>query len=177
MSSTIAPRIRRATTADAALLASLGRRSFDEAFTPTNDAQSMSEYMESAFSHEIQSAELADPTSYFFLAEIEGIAAGYAMLRVGAVEDGVTGENPIELVRLYALQDWVGRGIGPALMQTCLDEAIALGHDVMWLGVWEFNPRAQAFYRKLGFREVGTHVFQLGPEAQTDLLMQKSLKG
>jgi ribosomal protein S18 acetylase RimI-like enzyme len=169
------PSIRRATTADAALLSGLGRRTFDEAFSPTNDPQSMADYMEEAFHPSVQEAELADSETYFFIAEVDHIPAGYAMLRVGSVEPGVTGNNPIELVRLYTLQSWLGRGIGPALMDHCLEESRALDHDVLWLGVWEFNPRAQAFYRKYGFREVGTHVFQLGDEAQTDLLMQRAL--
>ncbi|MEO6390771.1 MAG: GNAT family N-acetyltransferase [Pyrinomonadaceae bacterium] len=169
------PIIRRATIADAALLADIGHRSFDEAFTPTNDAQSMSEYMGQAFSHAVQAEELADPDNQFFIADIDGVAAGYAMLRAGSVEPGITGDNPIELVRLYALQAWVGRGVGAALMDHCLTIARTSDHDIIWLGVWEFNPRAQAFYRKYGFAEVGTHVFHLGPEAQTDLLMQRAL--
>jgi ribosomal protein S18 acetylase RimI-like enzyme len=167
--------IRRATIADVPLLSDIGRRSFDEAFTPTNDAQSMAEYMDQAFGPAVQAEELADPDNQFFIAEIEGEAAGYAMLRAGSVEPGITGENPIELVRLYALQAWVGRGIGVALMDHCLTIARASDHDIIWLGVWEFNPRAQAFYRKYGFAEVGTHVFHLGPEAQTDLLLQREL--
>lgn len=167
--------IRRALIADASLLADIGRRSFDEAFTPTNDAQSMSEYMDQAFNAEVQAEELADPDNQFFIADIDGTAAGYAMLRAGSVEPGITGDKPIELVRLYALQSWLGRGVGAALMDHCLTIARASDHDIIWLGVWEFNPRAQAFYRKYGFEEVGTHVFHLGPEAQTDLLLQRAL--
>lgn len=169
------PSIRRATAVDAVLLADIGRRSFDEAFSPTNDPQSMSEYMDQAFNPAVQAEELTDPDNQFFIADIDGRAAGYAMLRAGSVEPGITGENPIELVRLYALQAWLGRGVGAALMDHCLTIARSADHDIIWLGVWEFNPRAQAFYRKYGFTEVGTHIFHLGPEAQTDLLLQREL--
>jgi ribosomal protein S18 acetylase RimI-like enzyme len=167
--------IRPAALDDAVLLAELGRRTFDEAFTPTNDPDSMRDYMDSAFAPEVQSAELADENNFFAIAEVEGQPAGYSMLRRCSAEPGIVAEQPIELVRLYTLQSWLGRGIGPALMDHCLAEAARMEHDVLWLGVWEFNPRAQAFYRKYGFREVGTHVFHLGPEAQTDLLMQREV--
>jgi ribosomal protein S18 acetylase RimI-like enzyme len=167
--------IRTATVADAELISSLARQTFDEAFTPTNDPVSMRDYMDAAFQPAVQAVELANPPNHFYLAEIDGAAAGYAMIRQGSIEPGISADRPIELVRLYALQAYLGRGIGPALMDHCLTEATRLGHDVIWLGVWEFNPRAQTFYRKYGFREVGTHVFQLGAEAQTDLLMQRPL--
>lgn len=167
--------IKNASVDDAVLISELGRRTFDETFTPTNDPESMREYMDAAFRVEVQTAELADPANHFYVARIGAEATGYAMVRQGSREAGIVAQRPIELVRLYALQEWLGRGIGPALMEHCVAEAVRLGHDVIWLGVWEFNPRAQAFYRKYGFREVGTHVFQLGDEAQTDLLMQRDL--
>ena len=49
--------------------------------------------------------------------------------------------------------------------------------DHLWLGVWEHNPRAIAFYRKYGFREVGEHVFQLGRDPQRDLILVRSVSG
>lgn len=167
--------IRSAAVADAALISDLGRRTFDEAFTATNDPVSMRDYMDAAFRTEVQTVELSDPANHFYLAQIGDQTPGYAMLRADSREPEIVAERPIELVRMYSLQAWVGRGIGPALMDHCLNEAKRMGHDAIWLGVWEFNPRAQSFYRKYGFREVGTHVFQLGPEAQTDLLMQREL--
>jgi len=100
---------------------------------------------------------------------------GYAMLRSGSVLDSVTDDEPIELVRLYVSRKHLGGGVGAALMRVCINEASRHGHRTLWLGVWEHNHRAQAFYRKWNFREVGTHVFQLGDDPQTDMLMQLSL--
>ena len=100
---------------------------------------------------------------------------GYGMLRSGAAPEQVTGERPIELVRLYVSRDSLGSGVGAALMQACIDEAKRGGHHTLWLGVWEHNYRAQAFYRKWNFREVGTQLFQLGDDPQTDFLMQRSV--
>jgi GNAT superfamily N-acetyltransferase len=95
------------------------------------------------------------------------------MLREGEPARGVTDTNAIELVRLYVLKDHIGLGVGAALMQACLDQAKTLGHKTIWLGVWERNYQAQAFYRRWGFTQVGTHIFQLGDDAQTDFVMER----
>jgi diamine N-acetyltransferase len=116
------------------------------------------------------------PATSSCLAEIDGEAAGYAKLTVGATEEGIAAERPIELNRLYSHQRFLGKGVGRALMDECLARGRELGCDVMWLGVWEYNPRAQRFYEKFGFRYVGRHVFQLGSDPQIDLLMQRDLR-
>jgi ribosomal protein S18 acetylase RimI-like enzyme len=167
--------IRQGQADDAALLAELGARTFSETFAIDNSAEDMSAYLNSAFSAAQQSAELADPASLFLIAEKDGVAVGYAMLRSGTALDSVNGDRPIELVRLYVLQERLGSGVGAALMRACLDEANRQGYATLWLGVWEHNARAQAFYRKWNFREIGTHIFQLGNDPQTDLLMQRAV--
>ena len=140
-----------------------------------NRPDDIAAYMAAAFSREQQAAELADPQATFFIAEIDGVMVGYAKLRSGAAAHGVTGEQPIELARLYASQAWLGRGVGEALMRACLEEARRGQHQTIWLGVWEHNARARAFYRKWNFRDVGSHVFQLGSDPQTDVLMQRDV--
>jgi len=154
------------------LLAELGARTFSETFGPDNTLEDMAAYLGATFGPEKQAVELADPRMTFFIAEIDGAPAGYAQLRSGGT-DGVTGAKPIEVVRFYAAKEWIGRGVGPALMRACLDEAHRAGFQTLWLGVWKRNARAQAFYRKWGFRVVGAHVFQLGSDPQTDLLMER----
>jgi len=167
--------IRRGKADDAPLLADLGARTFSEAFAVDNSADDMAAYLATAFSHAQQTAELADPNSLFLIAETDRVALGYAMLRSGNVLDSVTGDNPIELVRLYVSRESIGSGVGAALMQACIDEAKQRGYKTLWLGVWEHNTRAHAFYRKWNFHEVGTHIFQLGNDPQTDILMQRDL--
>jgi diamine N-acetyltransferase len=88
----------------------------------------------------------------------------------------VSSVNPIEIVRLYARKDWLGRGVGAMLMQACLDEAVKQDCDTVWLDVWEQNAPARAFYRKWGFVEVGTQLFQLGGDLQHDLLLQRPVQ-
>jgi ribosomal protein S18 acetylase RimI-like enzyme len=167
--------IRRGHAGDAALLAELGARTFSETFASDNSPDDMAAYLATAFSAAQQSRELADRETQFLIAESNGVAVGYAMLRSGNVLENVTGKNPIELVRLYVSQERLGSGVGPALMQACIAEASRRGHRTVWLGVWEHNARAQAFYRKWNFTEIGTHVFQLGDDPQTDILMQRAI--
>lgn len=169
--------IRQATDEDARRLTDLSYTTFWDAFAhhPKNAPDDLAHYMRQAFSIEQITAELADKRSVFLIGEIDGKPAGYAKLIVGSIEPGVTAQRPIELARLYSHQEYLGKGVGQDLMNACFDLARRHGHDVMWLGVWEFNPRAQRFYEKNGFHAVGRHTFQLGSDPQTDLLMQREI--
>ena len=167
--------VRLATADDVNLLTELGARTFEETFAADNTPEDMAAYLAASFNVAQQSAELADPDSTFLIAEVEGVAAGYARLHAGEPAEGVEGTNPVELVRLYVSREWLGSGIGAQLMRACIDEARRAGHETLWLGVWERNPRAQAFYRKWDFRMVGEHVFRLGSDLQRDILMERPL--
>lgn len=168
-------KLRRASAADSQLLAELGAETFSDAFARSNDPQDMNLYLEGAFSPEIQAAELADPASTFLIAEIDGEPVGYARLLTGEAPAAISGRSQIEIVRLYARTQWVGRGVGPVLMEACLQVAKNLGCDTIWLDVWQENGRAIAFYRKWGFRRVGSQKFQLGYDLQDDLLMERAV--
>lgn len=169
--------IRRATIEDAEMLTELSYRTFYDAFHahPNNAPEDMSAYMEKAFSLETVSAELAEKDSIFIIAEVENEVVGYAKIMLDSIEDGINAEKPIELNRLYAKQEFLGKGVGKKLMDECFEIAAENNCDVMWLGVWEYNLRAKRFYEKLGFYEVGSHVFLLGSDPQIDLLMQKEI--
>ncbi len=167
--------LRRGKAEDAGLLAELGARTFSETFAADNTPEDMAAYLASSFSPAQQAAELADPHCLFQIADANGVAVGYALLRSGNVLGSVTGDKPIELVRLYVSRESLGSGAGAALMQACISESSHQGYRTLWLGVWEHNHRARAFYRKWNFHEVGTHVFQLGDDPQTDILMQRSI--
>ena len=169
--------IRQATATDAKVLTDLAYTTFWDAFAhhPKNAPDDLNHYMRQAFSHDQIAAELQDEKCIFLIAELDGEPAGYAKLISDVIEPGIKSERPIELNRLYSHQQFLGKGIGQGLMDACIELAKREDRDVMWLGVWEYNPRAQRFYEKNGFRVVGSHVFQLGEDAQTDLLMQKEL--
>lgn len=169
--------IRPATLDDAKLLTDLSYTTFWDAFAhhPKNAPDDLSYYMRQAFSVEQITRELSDPDAIFLMASIDDKPAGYAKLIIGSIEPGITAARPVELSRLYSHQEYLGMGVGQDLMDACFTRALSHEHDVMWLGVWEYNPRAQRFYEKNGFHIVGKHTFLLGADPQTDLLMQKEL--
>lgn len=169
--------LRQATLKDAKLLTDLSFTTFWDAFAhhPKNAPEDLSHYMRQAFNIDQITAELTDPNSIFLIASIDEKPAGYAKLILNSTEDGITAAYPVELSRLYSHQEYLGRGVGQNLMDACFERGHDEGCDVMWLGVWEFNPRAQRFYEKNGFSIVGKHTFQLGADPQMDLLMQKQL--
>jgi ribosomal protein S18 acetylase RimI-like enzyme len=165
-------RIRRAVPADAPALAALGERTFRETFGPSNRPGDLAAHVAATYGADLQAGELADPRWTTLVADAGELIA-FAQLRAGEAPACVTGPDPIELLRFYVDQRWHGRGIAAALMAATLEAAAERGAATLWLGVWERNPRAIAFYRKLDFRDVGSHEFVLGTDLQTDRVMAR----
>lgn len=170
-------KIRYGKIEDAQKLAPLAIKIFNHTFAanPLNKPEDMKEYIAKAFGLEQTERELADENSIFFIAENEGEMIGYAKLQKHSGEDCVADKNPIELQRLYVAREFHGSGIAAEIMRRCFEEAQQQNFQTIWLGVWEYNFRAQKFYEKLGFKAVGEHIFMLGRDAQTDLVMEKKL--
>jgi N-acetylmuramoyl-L-alanine amidase len=169
------PHVRTALPADAERLAVLAAQTFRDTFAGDNSPEDMQTYVRDAFSADLVQAELADRANTFLLAftvDAE-LPTGYAKLRRGTADPCVTGPDPIELQRVYVDRSALGLGVGAALMQASLEAARSAGQRTLWLGVWEHNARAIAFYEKWGFETVGDHVFRLGSDDQRDLIMQR----
>jgi GNAT superfamily N-acetyltransferase len=168
--------IRQVVVTEAEALAELAARTYYDTFAAVNTPENMEAYLSAAFSLEQLTSELRDPRSTFLMAVLDGRNAGYArLLRDGGVPQCVPPEKAIELVRLYVDQDVLGAGVGAALMQACMERAKNEGFQTVFLGVWEHNARAQAFYRKWGFEHVGEHIFQMGDDPQTDWWMMRRI--
>jgi len=158
------------------VLAELMARTFRDAFGAHNRPEDLAAHLARSYGIAQQERELADPAITVLLAEIDGAACGYAQLRDGvAPPAAVRGVAPLQLWRFYLDQAWVGRGIAQPLMEAAKQAARSRGARTLWLGAWEKNPRGLAFYRKAGFEVAGTLVFQVGDDAQTDLVMVHDL--
>lgn len=168
-------RIRPATPEDAPILADLGERTFRETFEPLYEPADFAAFLAEAYGPAIQRAELADPLRPALVLEAEGAPAGFAQLWMDHGEPSVPGARPAELQRIYLLLSAQGGGRGAALLAACEDLARNRGADVLWLGVWEHNARALAFYARCGFRAVGEHSFRIGTRLDRDLLLAKAL--
>jgi len=163
-------------TADAELIADLSRRTFYDAFAPHNTPENMEQFLQTQFAREILMQEVGAPRNTFLLARLNDQPAGYARLYEGTeLPPGIAGTNSIEIARLYAEQQVIGKGIGKALMMTCLDIAREKEKEWIWLGVWEHNLRAIAFYEKMGFEIFDRHIFLLGQDLQHDWWMRRHL--
>lgn len=148
---------------------------FCDAFGPDNSQEDMDKYVAEEMSIPKLTDELKDGNNIFFIAWMKDEMAGYAKMRLHKKPEELSANNPIEIERIYVLQKYHGQKIGTALMSHCINHALASKHDVLWLGVWEHNHHAIAFYNKWGFEIFGTHPFVLGNDHQTDLLMKKQL--
>ncbi|MGH9173675.1 MAG: GNAT family N-acetyltransferase [Vicinamibacterales bacterium] len=168
--------IRRGEAADASALAALAERTFRETFAGDNTPADMAAHCAASYSTAIQGRELADTgMDTLVCVDSDGQLIAFAQLRPGAPPP-VTGPSPIELWRFYVDRPHHGRGVAQRLMAEVVNTARARAALTLWLGVWERNLRAQAFYRKAGFSDVGAHEFRVGSDVQTDRLMSRSLR-
>lgn len=171
--------IRPARIDDARQLSEFGARVNRATFAAGNDPDQLALYLSRAYTPEAQAAELSDSTiDTLLVCSPDDVIAGFAQLRRGDVPPCVPDPAAIELWRFYIDPAWHGRGLAQALMDAVLDTArrSASAGTHIWLGVWERNARAQAFYRKCGFAPVGTHVFMFGTERQIDEIWMRSLQ-
>lgn len=165
--------IREATAADAPSLAAFAERTFRDAFGADNSPEDIDAHVSANYSAERQRAEIEDPSLVTLLGERDGVLAAYAQLRAGEAPGCVNGPAPIELLRFYVDRPWHGRGVAHTMMAAVVDAAVARRARTLWLGVWEHNPRAIAFYGKCGFRDVGSQSFLVGGDLQTDRVMMR----
>jgi ribosomal protein S18 acetylase RimI-like enzyme len=163
--------IRRGTPADAAVLAAFAARTFEETFGAQNDPDDLAAYLSAAYGAPRQEAELRDPGTITLLAEAGGALAGYAQLRHIPPPPSVPGRHPVEIRRFYVDRPFHGRGAARQLMGETIAAAREMGGDVLWLQVWERNPRGIVFYEKCGFTDVGCTTFVVGSDVQSDRVM------
>jgi ribosomal protein S18 acetylase RimI-like enzyme len=167
--------VRTCTNDDIAALVGLGAQTFRETFESLNAEENMELYLQSNFTGKRISDELSEQGALFFIAEHDGSAIGYGRIRNSKGESALNGYRAMEIERIYAVKNSIGKGVGSALMQACLDHAKKSGYDLVWLGVWEHNHRALEFYAKWGFEKFSQHTFMLGHDAQTDFLLKKKI--
>lgn len=167
--------IKQCTTSDAPQLQDISILTYKETFDEHNSEENMNAYLEAAYNLPKLEKELANPNSYFYFALVEGDVAGYLKLNTDAAQTEPMDEQSLELERIYILKRYQKNGVGKVLMDKAFEMAEALGKEKIWLGVWEHNDNARAFYEKKGFVETGSHSFFMGDDEQTDLILTKTL--
>ena len=168
-------RITSLTVSDVSILRGIARDTFIETFSEANKAEDMERYLTENFSEEQLARELSNPDSFFYVAEVNGHVVGYLKLNTARAQTEPQAADALEIERIYVLGSYHGGGVGQALYHHAMSVAEDRKASYVWLGVWEHNHRALRFSEKHGFIAFGTHIFQLGNDQQTDILMKKSV--
>jgi ribosomal protein S18 acetylase RimI-like enzyme len=175
VTSGVAVHIRRGVVADAGDLAGFAARTFAETFAADNRPEDLAAHLAASYGIAQQTAELSRDDEITLLAHQQAALVAYAQVRRSPPPECVASRQPVELHRFYVDRPAHGQGVAQQLMAAVLEAAAELGGSTLWLSVWERNPRAQAFYRKMGFADVGSTVFFVGPDRQTDRVMARPL--
>jgi len=160
---------------DLEILQNIGIQTFTETFAEDNTEEAMKKYLEESFNTEKIKSELNNPDSFFYIAWEEDNPVGYLKVNSGKAQTELQDETSLEIERIYVKKSHHGKKVGQLLYNQALETARHLNKSYLWLGVWEENLRALNFYRKNGFVEFDKHIFRLGEEEQTDLMMKKIL--
>ena len=164
--------IKKATISNLEIIQKISKQTFTETFSEVNTAENMANYVRENFNPEQMASEINNPNSAFYLASLENEIIGYMKLNFGDAQTEKQKENNLEIHRIYVLQAFHGKKMGQLLLDEVLKIAKQMEVNSVWLGVWEENHRAIQFYTKNGFVEFDKHIFTLGNDVQTDLLMQ-----
>jgi hypothetical protein len=157
-------------------LQKIAKQTFSETFADDNSEENMNEYLEEKFSIEKLTSELTEPNSEFYFAYNDDKIRGYLKVNFGERQTELKDQNALEIERIYVLKEFHGHKVGQILYNKAVQIAVDSDLNYIWLGIWEENHRALNFYKKNGFVEFDKHIFRLGNEEQTDLLMKLTLK-
>jgi len=156
-------------------LQKIGRQTFFETFASGNTEENMKNYLDEGFSVAKLTAQLNDNNTEFYFATLDDDVIGYLKLNFGQSQTELQDDKALEIERIYVLKDFHGKRVGQLLYDKAIQIARQKCADYIWLGVWEENPRAINFYKKNGFIEFDKHVFKLGNDEQTDIMMKLKL--
>ncbi len=164
--------IRKVTLGDIHELQRIARQTFSETFSKSNSKENMAQYLTKDFSEEKLISEVSNDESEFYFAQLSDDTIGYLKVNYGRAQTEVKNYNAFEIERIYVLQEFHGKQVGQLLYNKAVQLAAQRNANYVWLGVWEENSRAISFYKKNGFVEFDKHIFTLGDDKQTDIMMK-----
>jgi diamine N-acetyltransferase len=164
--------IVKASILDIETLQTIGKQTFFETFAEVNTEENMANYLAESFSIEKLLGELSNSESEFYFAKIEEKVIGYLKINSGNSQTEQQANSSLEIERIYVLSEFKGKKVGQALYEKAMQIAQQKQVKFVWLGVWEENKSAIQFYTKNGFVAFDSHVFMLGDDKQTDILMK-----
>ena len=167
--------IKKVTLNDFDQLQKISKQTFQETFSESNSEENMKNYLEKELSIKKLTAELNNTNSLFYFATLNNEVIGYLKLNFGESQTELKDDKALEIERIYVSKDFYGKSVGQLLYNKAIQIAKQKKADYVWLGVWEKNLRAIAFYKKNDFVTFDKHIFKLGNDEQTDLMMKLKL--
>ncbi len=157
-------------------LQEISRQTFVETFAAVNTKNNINNYLNTALTIGKLTEEINNPNSEFYFAKAGKKTVGYLKINVGDAQTESTESNSLEIERIYVLKEFQGKKIGQILFEKAIEIARKNNMDLLWLGVWEHNTGAISFYQKNGLVKFASHLFRLGDDEQTDIMMKLDLK-
>ena len=171
----MAVKIKKCTGEDLGILQEISIETFNDTFKGENSPENMKAYLEKAFNLIQLEMELSNVSSEFFFVYLNNEIAGYLKVNTNNAQSEEMGDESLEIERIYIKQQFQKHGLGKYMLNQAIDIAREQNKKKIWLGVWEKNENAIAFYKKMGFVQTGAHAFYMGDEEQTDFIMTKTL--
>jgi diamine N-acetyltransferase len=169
-------RIKKCTLDDLLSLQEISYITFDETFKQQNSPENMKAYLDKAFNLKQLEEEVRNASSEFFFVYFNNELAGYLKVNINDAQSEDMGSQALEVERIYVNKDFQKHGLGKYLLNEAVEIAKARHKSKIWLGVWEKNENAIAFYKRMGFVESGSHSFYMGDEEQIDIIMTLSIQ-
>ncbi|WP_077618188.1 GNAT family N-acetyltransferase [Bacillus sinesaloumensis] len=167
--------VKQCKLADLQQLQEISIETFNETFKDQNTPENMQAYLEKAFNKEQFEKEISNPFSKFFFLYYNNEIAGFLKININEAQSEKMGNDSLEIERIYIKSSFQKHGLGKYLLNKAVDIATELQKNKIWLGVWENNENAIAFYKRMGFVQTGAHSFFMGDDEQTDYIMTKTL--
>ncbi|MGE6540756.1 GNAT family N-acetyltransferase [Bacillus luti] len=167
--------MKKCTLEDLRKLQEISYETFNETFKHQNSPENMNTYLENAFNLKQLEKELTNISSQFFFIYFNNEVAGYLKVNTNDAQSEEMGDESLEIERIYINSRFQKHGLGKYLLNKAIEIAMEHNKKKIWLGVWEKNENAIAFYKKMGFVQTGAHSFYMGDEEQVDFIMTKTL--
>ncbi|MEK5040438.1 GNAT family N-acetyltransferase [Sporosarcina sp. FSL K6-3457] len=169
-------KIKKCNREDIEILQEISIETFNDTFKNQNSPENMKNYLERAFNAQQLEKELSTISSEFFFVYFNGAVAGYLKVNTNEAQSEEMGDESLEIERIYIKKEYQKHGLGKYLLNKAIEIATDCNKKKIWLGVWERNENAIAFYKKMGFVHTDSHAFYMGDEEQIDLIMTKTQK-
>jgi ribosomal protein S18 acetylase RimI-like enzyme len=170
-------RVRPGSSSDAITIAALATQVFLDTYATHGVRPDLAREAFHGYSEQAFLARLGDSQRRFIVAERGEGLVGFAEVLCANLPCPGTSVSGAELVRLYVQPRAQGAGIGRALIGEAETLGLVTLLPSLWVTVWEGNAGALAFYRRMGYAEVGVTTYSFEGNTYGNRVFAKQLVG